>query len=70
MFFPPLGGATEYIAYRSVRYMDFAQATITRDIFIPGPTQSKPAKHTFYKFEEGSSFASTGSWLKNRRSSS
>ena len=39
MFFPPPGGITEYIAYRSVRYMDFARATITRDIFIPGPKQ-------------------------------
>ena len=39
MFFPPPGGATEYIAYRSLRYMDFARATITRDIFIPGLTQ-------------------------------
>ena len=48
-----------------VRYMDFARATITRDIFIPGPTQcglsrsiKKRAKHTtFYKFEEGICFA-------------
>ena len=38
--------------------MDFARATITRDIFIPGPTQCGQAKHTtFYKFEEGISFA-------------
>ena len=45
--------------------MDFARATITRDIFIPGPTQcglsrslKKRAKHTtFYKFEEGICFA-------------
>ena len=50
---------------RSVRYMDFARATITRDIFMPDPTQcglsrslNKQAKHTtFYKFEEGISFA-------------
>ena len=48
MFFPPPGGSTENIAYRSVRYMDFARATITRD----------KAKHTtFDKFEEGISFA-------------
>ena len=55
----------EYIAI-SVRYMNFARATITRDIFIPGPTQcglsrslnDKQAKHTtFYKFEEGISFS-------------
>ena len=39
MFSPPPGGATEYIAYRSVRHMDFARATITLDIFIPSPTQ-------------------------------
>ena len=65
MFSPPPGGATEYIAYRSVQYMDFARVMITRDIFIPGPTQcgllsqlNKQAKHTtFYKFEEGISFA-------------
>ena len=37
--FPPPGGATEYIAYRSVRYMYFSRATITRDIFITSPTQ-------------------------------
>ena len=47
-----------------VRYMDFARATITRDIFIPGPTQcglshiNKQEKHTtIYTFEEGISFA-------------
>ena len=67
MFSPPTGGATEYITYRSVRYMDFARSTIIRDIFIPGPTQwgldpksqlNKQAKHTtFYEFEEGISFA-------------
>ena len=60
MFFPPPGGATEYIAYRSVRYMDFARAT------IPGISLSRAlrsadyvaAKHTtFYKFEQGISFA-------------
>ena len=27
MFFPPPGGAMEYIAYRSVRYMDFVRST-------------------------------------------
>ena len=45
--------------------MDFARATITQDIFIPRPTQfglksqlKKQAKHnTFYKFQEGFSFA-------------
>ena len=45
--------------------MDFSRATITRDIFIPSPTQfglshslNKQAKHTtFYKFQEGFSFA-------------
>ena len=66
MFFPPPVGAMEYIAYRSVRYTDFARTTITRDILIaPGPyavrTKSqlnKQAKHTtFYNFEEGISFA-------------
>ena len=64
MFSPSPGGATEYIAYRPVRYMNFARATITRDIFIPGPTQcglSRQGKHTtFYKFEEGISFAEHG----------
>ena len=44
--------------------MDFAQAKITRDIFIPGPTksqQNRQAKHTtFYKFGEGISFAEHG----------
>ena len=66
MFSPPPWGATEYIAYRSVRYTDFARATITRDIFKLGPTQcglsrsltNMQGKHTtFYKFEEGISFA-------------
>ena len=50
MFSPPPGGAMEYISYRSVQYMDFARVTVTRD--------NKQAKHTtFYKFEEGISFA-------------
>ena len=65
MFSPPPGGATEYIAYGSVRYMDFARVTITRDIFIPSPTQcglsrsltNRQTHTTFYKFEEGVSFA-------------
>ena len=51
MFFPPPG---------------FARATITRDIFIPGPGYLYPGPYavrikakqtTFYKFEEGISFA-------------
>ena len=44
--------------------MDFARATITRDIFIPGPMKCglsrslKQAKHaTFCQIEEGISFA-------------
>ena len=41
--------------------MNFARAKITRDISIPGPTksqQNRQAKQTtFYKFEEGISFA-------------
>ena len=53
MFSSPPGGATEYIVCRSVQYL------------YPGPyalrTKSqlnKLAKHTtFYKFEEGISFA-------------
>ena len=46
-----------------MRYVDFARVTITRDIFIPGPTlcglsRSLTNRHTtFYKFEEGISFA-------------
>ena len=57
-------GAQRSTSPRSVRYMDFARATITRDIFIPGPTQcglsriNKQAKHTtIYKFAEGIGFA-------------
>ena len=72
MFSPPPGGATKYIAYRSVQYMDFAWVTITRDIFIPGPTQCglSRSKHTpFYKFEEELALPSTGSWLPSRLSS-
>ena len=43
-------------------YMDFARATITRDIFIPGPmlfglSRKQAKRKTFYKFEEGISFA-------------
>ena len=45
--------------------MDFARATITRDIFIPGPTQcglsrsltNRQNTQHFYKFEEGISFS-------------
>ena len=68
MFSPQPGGAPEYIAHRSVQYMDFARVTITRDIFIPGPTQcglsrsltNRQNTHQFYKFEEGISFAEHG----------
>ena len=59
--FSTAGGATEYIAYRSVRYMDFTRATITRDIFIPAATQCGLSRRQntqhIYKFEEGFSFA-------------
>ena len=68
MFFPPPGGATEYIAYRSVRYCTvhgFCPCYDNPGYLYPGPyavrTKSqlnKQAKHTtFYKFEEGISFA-------------
>ena len=64
MFSSPPGGATEYIAYRSVQYMDFLSYD-NQGYLYPGPcalrTKSqlnKLAKHTtFYKFEEGISFA-------------
>ena len=36
MFFPPPGGATEYIAYRSVRYMVFARYDNPGYLY-PGP---------------------------------
>ena len=39
-----------YSSTSSRRYMDFARATITRDIFIP-------ATHIFYNFAERISFA-------------
>ena len=77
MFFPPPGGATEYIAYRSVRYMGFARATITRDIFIPSPTQcglsrsltNRQNTQHFTSLKRESALPSTGSWLPSRLSS-
>ena len=76
MFFPPPGGATEYIAYRSVRCMDCARATITRDIFIPGPTQcglsrilNRRNTQHFTSLKRELALPSTGSWLPSRLSS-
>ena len=77
MFFPPPGGATEYIAYRSVRYMDFAQATISRDIFIPCPTQcglsrsltNRQNTQHFTSLKREFALPSTVSWLPSRLSS-
>ena len=77
MFFPPPGGATEYIAYRAVRYMDFARATITRDNFIPGPTQcglsgsltNRQNPQHFTRLKRELALPSTGSWLPSRLSS-
>ena len=65
MCFTPPGGATEYIAYRSVRYMDFCPSYDNPGYLYLGPravrTKSqlnKQAKHTtFYTFEEGICFA-------------
>ena len=80
MFFPPPGGATEYIVYRSLRYngyMDFARATITRDIFFPGPTQCGLSRSLtnmqntqhFKSLKRELALPSTGIWLPNRLSS-
>ena len=78
MFSPPPGGATEYIAYRSVQYMDFARVTITRDIFITGPTQfglsrsltNRQNTQHFTSLKRELALPSTGSWLSSRLSSS
>ena len=78
MFSPPPGGATEYIAYnRSVQYMDFARVTITRDIFIPGPTKcglsrsltNRQNTQHFTSLKRELALPSTGSWLLSRLSS-
>ena len=77
MFSPPTGGATEYIAYRSVRYMDFVRSTMTGDIFIPGPTQCGLSRsltngqntQPFTSLKRELALPSTGSWLPSRRSS-
>ena len=76
MFFPPPGCATDYIAYRSVRNMDFARATITRDIFIPGPTQcglsrsltNRQNTEHFTSLKREFALPSTWSWLPSRLS--
>ena len=61
MFSPPPGGATEYIAYRSVRYPGYDNPgyLYPRPYTVRTKSQlNKQAKHaTFYKFEEGISFA-------------
>ena len=77
MFFPPPGGATEYIAYRSVRYMDFARATINPDIFLPGPTQcglcrtltNRSNTQHFTSLKRELALPSTRSWLPSGLSS-
>ena len=77
MFSPPPGGAPEYIAYRPVQYMDFARVTITRDIFIPGPTQcglsrsltNRQNTQHFTSLKRELALLSTGSWLPSRLSS-
>ena len=64
----------EYIAYRSVRYMDFARATITRDIFISGPAQrglrrnltNRQNTQHITSLKRELAFPSTGSWLQSR----
>ena len=44
-------GRNRYCSTPFRRYTDFARATITRDIFNPGPTRNKQAKsHTFLQF--------------------
>ena len=60
-----------------VRFMDFARATITRDIFIPSPTQFGLSRSLtnrqntlhFTSFKSDLALPSTGSWLPSRLSS-
>ena len=67
----------EYIAYRSVRYMDFARTTINRDIFITGPTQcglsrsltNRQNTRHFTSFKRELALPNIGSWLPSRLSS-
>ena len=62
MFSSPPGGATEYIAYRSVQY-------ITRDIFIPGHTHCglshslRQNTQQFTSLKRELALPNTGSWL-------
>ena len=61
----------------SVRFMDFARATITRDIFIPSPAQfglshrltNRQNTLHFTSFKSDLALPSTGSWLPSRLSS-
>ena len=61
----------------SVRFMDFARATITRDVFIPSPTQfglshsltNRQNTLHFTSFKSDLALPSTGSWLPSRLSS-
>ena len=61
----------------SVRYMDFARATITRDISIPGPMQcglsrsltNRQNTQHFTSLKRVLALPSTGSWLPSRLSS-
>ena len=62
---------------RSVRYMDFARATITRDIFIPDPTQcglrrsltNRQNTQRFTSLKKELALSSTGRCLLSRLSS-
>ena len=56
-FFPPPEGTTGTVVHRwSRRYTDFSRATITRDIFIMGPTRPRLSQNT-HNFAERISFA-------------
>ena len=76
MFSPPPGGAPEYVAYRSVQYMNFARVTITRDIFIPGPMEcglscsltNRQNTHHLTSLKMELALPSSGSWLLSRPS--
>ena len=61
-------GCNWYCSASSRCYTDFARATITQDIFIPGPTRPGLTQNTHHFTSLQSEFAlqSTGSWLASR----
>ena len=74
VFFPTARGRNWYCSTSSRRYTEFAQATIIRGIFIPGPSrpglsQNRHNTHNFPILQSELAWPSTGCWLPGHLSS-